>query len=157
MDDNGKPTPEAAFGDALPERPDMAPPPPVAEAPDWIMTMVRKIIWRVVIVLLVTALLIVMALKARNLLSMLFIAGFFGIAMEPAVNHLHMKRGMKRGAATGLVFVVSATFLLVLVFVMIPGLVAVAGELSNSLKGAIPKINDQFGTTFPTSKTDPAF
>ncbi|HRY08698.1 MAG: AI-2E family transporter [Actinobacteria bacterium] len=157
MDDNGKPTPEAAFGDALPERPDMAPPPPVAEAPDWIMPMVRKIIWRVVIVLLVTALLIVMALKARNLLSMLFIAGFFGIAMEPAVNHLHMKRGMKRGAATGLVFVVSATFLLVLVFVMIPGLVAVAGELSNSLKGAIPKINDQFGTTFPTSKTDPAF
>ena len=88
---------------------------------------------------------------------MLFVALFFGIAMEPAVNHLHMKRGMRRGAATGLVFLISAAFLIVLTFIMIPGLVNVAGEMSNSLKSAVPQINEQFGTDFPTSKTDPAF
>jgi predicted PurR-regulated permease PerM len=82
---------------------------------------------------------------------------FFGIAMEPAVNHLHMKRGMRRGAATGLVFLLSATFLILLTFVMIPGLVNVAGEISTSLQSAVPQINDQFGTDFPESKTDPAF
>ena len=149
--------PEAAFGDLLPERPDTPAPTAVAEAPDWVMPMVRKIIWRVVFVALIVAVLLVMAAKARSLLSMLFIAAFFGIAMEPAVNHLHMKRGMKRGAATGLVFLLSATFLVVLTFIMIPGLINVAGEMSNTLKSAIPKINDQFNTDFPTSKTDPAF
>ena len=121
------------------------------------MPMARRIIWRVIAVILITALLILMALKARSLLSMLFVALFFGIAMEPAVNHLHMKRGMRRGAATGLVFLVSAVFLVVLTFIMIPGLINVAGELSNTFKQAIPKINSQFGTDFPTSKTDPAF
>ncbi len=121
------------------------------------MPMARRIIWRVIAVILITALLILMALKARSLLSMLFVALFFGIAMEPAVNHLHMKRGMRRGAATGLVFLVSAVFLVVLTFIMIPGLINVAGELSNTFKQAIPQINSQFGTDFPTSKTDPAF
>ena len=111
------------------------------------MPMVRKIIWRLVLIILITALLIIMALKARSLLSMLFIAAFFGVAMEPAVNHLHMKRGMKRGAATGLVFLISAVFLVVLTFIMIPGLVNITGELSNTFKSAIPEINDQFGTT----------
>ena len=61
------------------------------------MPMVRKIIWRVVIVVLLVTALLIMATQARSLLSMLFVALFFGIAMEPAVNHLHMKRGMKRG------------------------------------------------------------
>ncbi|MCU0279785.1 MAG: AI-2E family transporter [Candidatus Nanopelagicales bacterium] len=148
---------EAAFGDAMPARPDIDTAPPVAEPPPWVMPMVRKIIWRVVLVVLITAVLIVMATRTRSLLSMLFVALFFGIAMEPAVNHLHMKRGMRRGAATGLVFAISATFLIVLTFIMIPGLVNVAGEMSNSLKAAVPKINEQFGTDFPTSKTDPAF
>lgn len=119
--------------------------------------MVRKIIWRVVIVVLLVTALLIMATQARSLLSMLFVALFFGIAMEPAVNHLHMKRGMKRGAATGLVFVLSAAFLITLTFIMIPGLINVAGEMSTTLKSAIPKINDQFNTDFPTSKTDPAF
>jgi predicted PurR-regulated permease PerM len=129
----------------------------VAEAPAWVMPMVRKIIWRVILVVLITAVLIAMAAKTRSLLSMLFIALFFGIAMEPAVNHLHMKRGMRRGTATGVVFAVSGTFLIVLTFIMIPGLVNVAGAMSDSLKSAIPMINEQFGTEFPTSKTDPAF
>lgn len=148
---------EAAFGDVLPNRPEAPPPVSISETPDWVMPMVRKIIWRVVIVGLVVAVLLVMATKTRSLLSMLFVAMFFGIAMEPAVNHLHMKRGMRRGAATGLVFLVSATFLIVLTFIMIPGLANVAGELSDSLRAAVPKINEQFGTTIPTSQTDPAF
>lgn len=151
--------PAGAFGDTLPGPPAATPSPlgPVPQPPDWVMPMVRRIIWRVVLVVLVTAVLILMAMKTRSLLSMLFIAWFFGIAMEPAVNHLHMKRGMKRGSATGLVFFLAALFMIVLVFIMIPGLVNVAGELSNSLKSAIPRINEQFGTDFPTSKTDPAF
>jgi predicted PurR-regulated permease PerM len=153
----GPAEPEAAFGDALPDRPDTPAPAPVAEAPDWVMPMVRKIIWRVVVVVLIVAALLIMATKARSLLSMLFIAAFFGIAMEPAVNHLHMKHGMRRGAATGLVFLLSATFLIVLTFIMIPGLVNVAGEMSNTFKSAIPRINDLFNTDFPTSRTDPAF
>ncbi len=149
--------PEGAFGDALPKRPDLTQPPVASDAPDWAMPLARKVIWRVVVVILIVATLILAAMQTRSLLSMLFIALFFGIAMEPAVNHLHMKRGMRRGSATGLVFLISATFLILLTFVMIPGLVKVAGEISNSLQAAVPQINDQFGTDFPESKTDPAF
>ena len=151
-------TPEGAFGDPLPPKPDV---PITAEPTDgppaWVMPTARKIIWRVVWIALATAAVLILASKARSLLSMLFIALFFGIAMEPAVNHLHMKRGMKRGAATGLVFFLAATFILIVTFIMIPGLINVAGEISGSLKNAIPKINEQFNTTIPTSKTDPAF
>ena len=41
--------------------------------------MARKIIWRVVLVVLVTLLLLAMMAKARSLISMLFIAAFFGV------------------------------------------------------------------------------
>jgi predicted PurR-regulated permease PerM len=149
-----------AFGEELiPEPEYLTKPLPQDEpqAPAWVMPMARKIIWRVVLVVLVTLLLLAMLSKARSLLSMLFVAGFFGIAMEPAVNHLHMKRGMKRGAATGLVFLISAVFILVLTFIMIPGVINVAGQITDSLKNVIPQINSQFGTDFPTSKNDPAF
>lgn len=151
---------EGAFGDALPPEPLAVERPAAADEakpPPWVMPMARKIIWRVVVVGLVTAGVLVMANAARSLLSMLFVAAFFGIAMEPAVNHLHMKRGMRRGAATGLVFAISAAFLIVLTFIMIPGLVNVAGSITDSFKNVIPQINTQFGTDLPTSKTDPAF
>jgi predicted PurR-regulated permease PerM len=153
----GSAQPEAAFGDALPSRPKAEPTADGAQAPAWVMPTVRKIIWRVVLVGLIVAVLLFMVTQARSLLSMLFIAAFFGVAMEPAVNHLHMKRGMRRGAATGLVFVLAATFLIAMTFIMIPGLINVAGELSNTFKSTIPKINDQFGLKIPVSKSDPAF
>ncbi|MFN8128312.1 MAG: AI-2E family transporter [Candidatus Nanopelagicales bacterium] len=150
--------PEAAFGDALPPAPDLSDQVPAEDAPPaWVMPMVRRIVWRVIIVVLITLLLLAMAAKARSLISMLFIAAFFGIAMEPAVNHLHMKRGMRRGAATGLVFGLSAAFLLGMVFIMIPGLINIAGSFSDTIKSAIPELNQRFGWTIPTSKTDPAF
>ena len=151
------PVAEGAFGDALPTPPELVPEPAAPQPPAWVMPAARRIIWRVVLVVLGVLVLLAMASRTRSLLSMLFVALFFGIAMEPAVNHLHMKRGMKRGAATGLVFVISAVFLVTLTFIMIPGLINVAGEISANLKAAIPKINSQFGTDFPTSKTDPAF
>jgi predicted PurR-regulated permease PerM len=148
---------ESAFGDPLPQRPESAyETTPPAQPPAWVMPTARRIIWRFVVVVLVTLALLLMASQTRSLLSMLFIASFFGIAMEPAVNHLHMKRGMRRGAATGLVFAGSAAFLLAMVFIMIPGLVNVAGQLSNTISTFIPQINSTFGTDIPTSKTDPA-
>lgn len=150
----------APFGDALPPEPAVVAVPVEGEdsqAPGWVMPTARKIIWRVVVVVLLTLLVVAMMAKARGLISMLFIAAFFGIAMEPAVNHLHMKRGMKRGAATGLVFAMGAAFLIIVTFIMIPGVVNVAGQITDSVRNVIPQINDQFGTNLPESKNDPAF
>src|SRR5690606_14949636 len=42
MNTDADSTPEGAFGDALPQRPAMAPEQPVAQAPEWIMPMARK-------------------------------------------------------------------------------------------------------------------
>ena len=54
-------------------------------------------------------------------------------------------------------FVLSAAFLITLTFIMIPGLINVAGEMSTTLKSAIPRSTISSILTSRTSKTDPAF
>ena len=41
--------------------------------------------------------------QARGLTSMLVISLFFALALVPGVNHLHEKRGWRRGAAVGFI------------------------------------------------------
>jgi hypothetical protein len=77
---------------------------PIDTAPEWVAPMIRRTIWRVVWVGLGMTVLVLSVLKARSLVGMLVIALFFGIAMDPAVTSLNVKRGWRRGAATGLVF-----------------------------------------------------
>lgn len=129
------------------------PPPP----PEWLPPYVRSLIWRIVLVGLFVALLLILAGRVRGLISMLIVAMFFGIAMEPAVNRLHTNRGMKRGAATGLVFGVVVVFVIVLIAILIPGLVSVADSLRDTAAKAAPTLNDLLGVNLPTSKTDPAY
>lgn len=137
--------------DAIPPRPAPVEPPP------WVMVAIRRGIWRLVLTVLLMSVLLVVVDRARSLISMLVVAAFFGIAMEPAVNRLHLKYGWKRGLATGLVFVVLGAFLLALTFILIPGIIGVADQLRTSLASFVPWINETFGTALPTSPTDPAW
>jgi predicted PurR-regulated permease PerM len=60
--------------------------------------------------------------QARELTSMLVVSLFFALALVPGVNHLHQKRGWKRGAAVGIIYLAGILALALLTLVLIPNL-----------------------------------
>jgi predicted PurR-regulated permease PerM len=109
---------------------------------------IRRLVWVVIGV----SVLIIALLRARSLVSMLVISLFFGIAMLPAVNHLHQRRGWSRGKATGVVLGGLFLFVAVMVFVLIPGLVDAATRVGGQVPGWIDQINKTFGVSIDNGK-----
>jgi len=105
----------------------------IGNAPDWAKPLIRWSIWRVILYVLITIVLIWMAGQARSLLSMVAISFFFGIALIPGVNWLHENRGWKRGAAVGFIYLAGMIFMALLTMVLIPAIVQFADAISGSL------------------------
>jgi len=105
----------------------------IANAPDWAKPLIRWSIWRVILYVLITIVLIWMAVQARSLLSMVVISFFFGIALIPGVNWLHERRGWRRGAAVGVIYLAGFVFMILLVMVLIPAIVQFAEAISGNL------------------------
>jgi len=111
----------------------------------------------VAVVVLAVAAIIWLSLLLRNVIFMVFVALFVAVALEPPVQYL-AKRGWRRGAGTGVVFL--AAFLLVVVFIwaLAPLFVRQVEELINSLPGLVEStllfLQDTFG--FDLSEVDPA-
>jgi predicted PurR-regulated permease PerM len=111
----------------------------------------------VAVVVLAVAAVIWLSLLLRNVIFMVFVALFVAVALEPPVQYL-AKRGWRRGAGTGVVFL--AAFLLVVVFIwaLAPLFVRQVEELINALPGLVEStllfLQDTFG--FDLSEVDPA-
>jgi predicted PurR-regulated permease PerM len=111
----------------------------------------------VAVVVLGVAAVLWLGFLLRNVLFMVFVAMFLAIALEPPVQVL-AKRGWRRGAATGVVFL--AAFLLVVVFIwaLAPLFVRQVEELINAIPGLVEStlvfLQDSFG--FDLSEIDPA-
>jgi predicted PurR-regulated permease PerM len=118
---------------------------PLAAAPAWVSPMIRQTIWRVIWIGLGMTVLVLMLLQARSLVSMLVIALFFGIAMDPAVTALHARRGWSRGRGTAVVFVAVVGSVILLFAVLIPAIVQVAGEIATRLPQWIADIERVLG------------
>jgi predicted PurR-regulated permease PerM len=71
--------------------------------------------------------------QLRGLLAILAVALFFALAMEPAVGRLHARRGLSRGAATGVVFLVLAVAVAIVFLLLIPGLTSAADSVGSRL------------------------
>jgi predicted PurR-regulated permease PerM len=84
-------------------------------------------------VLVVTAAVIWLVFQLSNILFMVFVSLFVAVAIEPPVHYL-AKRGWRRGAATGVVFL--AAFMLVVVFLV--ALVPLFVEQINQFVVAVP-------------------
>ena len=106
----------------------------LANAPDWAKPLVRWSIGRVILYVLLTIVLVWMAGQARSLLSMVVISFFFGIALIPGVNWLHQKRGWKRGAAVGFIYLAGMIFMALLVMVLVPAIV----QFADAIRGSLP-------------------
>jgi predicted PurR-regulated permease PerM len=83
-------------------------------------------LWRGVGVILATVAGLWAVNEARELTSMLVISLFFALALVPGVNHLHEKRGWKRGAAVGVIYLAGILVLVLLTLVLIPAIAQLA-------------------------------
>ena len=126
---------------------------PLAMAPPWVSPVIRQTIWRVIGIGLGTTVLVLMLLQARSLVSMLVIALFFGIAMDPAVTALHARRGWSRGRGTAVVFIAVVGSVVLLFAVLIPAIVQVAGEIADRIPQWISDIEATFGISLDIAGT----
>ena len=70
--------------------------------------------------------------QARGLTSMLVISLFFALALVPGVNHLHEKRGWRRGAAVGFIYLAGILVLVLLTLVLIPAIAQLAEQVGQN-------------------------
>jgi predicted PurR-regulated permease PerM len=88
-------------------------------------------IWRAVAIVLVTLAALWGLNQMRSLVMMLAISVFFALALTPGVNYLHTRRGWRRGAAVGVIYVAGAVAVVVMVVLIVPAIAKVGGQISS--------------------------
>jgi predicted PurR-regulated permease PerM len=89
-------------------------------------------IWRAVGIVLVTLAGLWGLDQMRSLVMMLVVSLFFAFALTPGVNYLHARRGWRRGAAVGVIYVVGVIAAVVMVVLIVPAIAKVGGQISSS-------------------------
>ena len=89
-------------------------------------------LWRGVGVILATVAGLWAVNQARGLTSMLVISLFFAVALVPGVNHLHTKRGWKRGTAVLFIYLAGILVLALLTLVLIPNIAQLAERIGQN-------------------------
>ena len=112
--------------------------------------------WRAVGVILLTLAALWALNQARNLATMLVVSVFFALALIPGVDHLHRKRGWRRGAAVGVIYLVGAAAVVVLVVVLIPAITTLGHEISKNGSGWMTSLDNWTSSTFGVHIVDKA-
>ena len=89
-----------------------------------------RIVWQAIGAVLMTLAALWAVNQARGLVSMLAIAFFFSLALEPGVRMLVDRRGWRRGSATGIIYVVGFLFVALMVAVLIPAISQLASTIA---------------------------
>lgn len=87
-------------------------------------------------VILALAAVLWLAYRLRNVLSMVFVALFVAVAFEPPVHYLE-KRGWRRGAATGVVFLAATAIVALFFWALVPVFVEQFQQLIDSVPGLV--------------------
>jgi predicted PurR-regulated permease PerM len=100
----------------------------VAEGmPPWLPDAIKAARWPLVYALVAAGLLLVtftwLAGQLSSFLTMIGIALFLSFALEPAVDYL-ASRGWKRGAATGLIFLIVAAAIVLIIALIVPAVIS---------------------------------
>lgn len=108
-------------------------------------TWFRRGVWYTIFALLATAAALWLLSRVTGLILALLMAVFVSFALEPAVHYL-AGRGWKRGAATGVVFIVSAVVVIAFIAVMVPAIIdqgtAIAADLPDYLNEVTAFLDD---------------
>jgi predicted PurR-regulated permease PerM len=112
---------------------------------------IRQRTLAVVAVLLGVVAVVWLAMQISTLLLMVFVSLFVAVALEPPV-HLLTKRGWRRGAATGVVFLASLLAIIAFLVALAPLLVNQVDQLVDRLPGyalgLVDFLNDSLGIDF---------
>lgn len=111
--------------------------------PAWLGRWVWQSLWKVVAVGLAVLFFGIMAWRAQHLLRLLGLSVFFALALIPGVNHLHEKRGWKRGAAVGVIYAMLVLAMVLMVVVLIPGIANFASEVGKNGNDWIANLNSE--------------
>jgi predicted PurR-regulated permease PerM len=105
-------------------------------------------------VLLATAATLWLLYRLSNLLFMVFVSVFAGVAIEPAVHYLE-KRGWKRGRATGVVFLASLLLVVIFFIALVPLFVRQIDQLIDSVPTYVTRLAQFIEDTFGVQLSDP--
>ncbi len=98
-------------------------------------------IWQVIGAVAVTLLAVRMASAARGLLTLVALAFFFSLALEPAVRRLTTRFGWRRGAAVGAIYGIGIALLVFLVFILVPSIAQLADRIAEDGAEWIANLN----------------
>jgi predicted PurR-regulated permease PerM len=122
--------------------------PPARQALQVEVHLASRSIWQVIGAILVTLALLWAAGQAWTLLMMLALSFFFSLAMEPAVQRLHARRGWRRGAAVGVIYAATIALLVFFVFVLIPAVKILADTVAASAGEWVANLNEMTTEAF---------
>jgi predicted PurR-regulated permease PerM len=101
-----------------------------------------KFIWQAIGAILATLVLLWALMQARGLVSMVLIAFFFSLALEPAVRWLTGRYGWRRGSATGVIYLAGAAFVIFMIVVLIPAIAELAKVIGERGSEWISNVNE---------------
>ena len=114
--------------------------------------------WRAVAVVLLTLAALWAVNQARDLVTMLVISVFFALALVPGVEHLHKKRGWRRGAAVAVIYLVGVVAVVRDRRAPDPAISTVGDEIAKSGSGWMTSLDDWLASTFGVHIVDkPAY
>lgn len=100
-----------------------------------------RTIWQVIGAILLTLALLRAANAASGLLTMVALAFFFSLALDPAVRRLHERFGWRRGAAVGVIYLAAVAFVGFLIFILVPAIQELAARISENGDDWIARLN----------------
>src|ERR1051325_10303624 len=110
---------------------------PVPDAPVRVVDFRPRTVFRVVGILIATAIVLEILWISRHVLTWVFIALFLALALNPAVDRLERRLG-RRGIATGIVFILALIAIALIGWLFIPTLV----DQVNSFAQKVPDYLD---------------
>lgn len=116
--------------------------------PPFTVEITRRSIWTVIIAVLIALIGVWVFFQARHLIGMLIVSLFFSLALEPAVTYLHQRRGWKRGAAVGVIYLAGFVSVFILVLFLLPATVDVAQEIGSKLDDWLANLSEWISDTF---------
>ena len=113
------------------------------------------IVWQAIGAVLATLVGIWMLDQARGVVSMIAIAFFFSLALEPGVRALVQRYGWRRGSATGIIYVGGFLFVVLMVAVLIPAISQLAQVIGDRGSDWLDSLNEWTSTNLGFDVSEP--